>query len=123
HARPLEPGLIEQTRAKKKIRRRAEGGHATALGERGDLAVLQMNAMAEHRTGTGQPYSRVNVDIALRFGKERPDPRDFRLVLVRVGLDVELRKLARQGARCLELRLRRGHSEARRDRVIEPAAA
>ena len=79
--------------------------------------------MADDRTGPKKPGPRVDVDIAPRLRKERRDPRDLRLVLVGVRLDVSIRIFAFQGSRGVELRLSRGHREPRRDRVVEPAAA
>ena len=81
-----------------------------------------MNAMAEHRARTGQARPRVDVDIASRFREQRRDAGDLGLVFIGVGLDVAVRKLARQGARGVQLRLRRRHREARGDGVAEPAA-
>ena len=98
YARPREPRLIEQAGAKEKIRRWAECGDGAAFRQLGDLAVLQMNAMAEDRSWPKKPGPRIDVDIASRLGKECRDARDLRLVLVGVGLDVELAGNSRASA-------------------------
>ena len=53
-----------------------------------------MNAVAEDRTGSGQAWSGVNVDVALRLREQGRDTGDLGFVLVGMGLDVAVRKLA-----------------------------
>src|SRR5271166_423666 len=121
YTRVAQPRLIERARAQKQVRGRAEGRDRPACSERGDLAVGEMNAVAEHRTRPEESGAFVDLEIGLRTWKELRDQFDLVPVLVEMRLDVGFRELVRQRARSLQLRLARGDREARGDRVVEPA--
>ena len=72
--------------------------------------------------GPSRPAALIDVEIGSRPGKQLLDKGDLGEVLVEMGLHVGVGIFARQRAGRLELRLGRGDREARRDRVIEPAA-
>ena len=79
--------------------------------------------MAEQRALAQQPETVVDVGVALRPREQAAHRRDLVEVLAKVGLEVAVGMLRQQRARRLELGVARGHRKARRDRVVQAAAA
>ena len=124
HARLVEPPHVEQARAQEQIGRRAERGHAPLRRERGDLGVLQMDAMAEDRFRAEQAEALVDVEIVARLRKQLLGQAISAWFSLEMRLHVARRDIratsAPAAASCAS---RRGDREARRDRIAEPAAA
>ena len=87
------------------------------------LALGQVNAVAEERARAEQPGAVVDVEIVAGSGKPRRHGRDLGVVLGEMGLQPAVGMLGQERSGCLELGLARGHGEARRDGVAEPALA
>ena len=88
-----------------------------------DLALIQVDAVAEQRARPEQAVAAVDLGVALGPGEELACGGDLAVVLAQVGLDVGFGMLAGEGARGLELGVGRGEREARGDGVELAAAS
>ncbi len=86
------------------------------------LVIGQVDAVPEHGAWPAQRVMIVDVEIALPFRKQLPDPGHFAFVLGHMSLHVAIGMLAAERTGGLQLLARTGRREARRDGVHQTTA-